>query len=146
MIVLIVVISLSILIIVHELGHFLAAKGFKVKVEEFGFGFPPKIWGKQKGETTYSVNLLPFGGFVRIFGEDSTEPLGERSFTGQSIWRRSVMVLAGVFMNVVLGWLILSVVFMFGSPEHLLISDIQAGSLVKRSSSKAATLFLKRAI
>ncbi|MEK7087006.1 MAG: site-2 protease family protein, partial [Patescibacteria group bacterium] len=70
MIILIVVISLSILILVHELGHFLTAKFFGVRVDEFGIGFPPKLFGKKVGGTVYSVNLLPFGGFVKIFGED----------------------------------------------------------------------------
>ena len=65
-----VIIFLSILILVHELGHFLVAKKFGLFVEEFGFGLPPKIWSKKIGETIYSINALPFGGFVKIFGED----------------------------------------------------------------------------
>ncbi|MEK9194627.1 MAG: site-2 protease family protein, partial [Patescibacteria group bacterium] len=70
MIILFVIIGLSLLILVHELGHFLTAKIFGVKVEEFGLGFPPRLFGKKRGETTYSVNALPFGGFVKIYGED----------------------------------------------------------------------------
>ena len=72
MTILIVIISLSLLILVHEAGHFFAAKFFGVRVDEFGLGFPPRIFGKKIGETTYSINLLPLGGFVKIYGEDST--------------------------------------------------------------------------
>ena len=64
---------LAVLIITHEFGHFLFAKLSQVKVEEFGFGFPPRIFGFKKGETIYSVNLIPFGGFVKIFGEEGEE-------------------------------------------------------------------------
>src|SRR5690242_897141 len=64
---------LAILVLTHELGHFLIAKWNGIKVEEFGFGFPPRIFGVQKGETLYSVNWIPFGGFVKILGEDPTQ-------------------------------------------------------------------------
>jgi len=150
MVILIVIVSLSILILVHELGHFLLAKLFGVKVEEFGLGFPPRLWGKKIGETVYSLNLLLFGGFVKIFGEDgekqfqstnSSESTNNirisdgfvdsdygRSFIGQPIWQRSVIVLAGIFMNLVLGWLVLSVVFMLGSPSHLMVADVAPDS------------------
>ncbi|MGH7249414.1 MAG: site-2 protease family protein [Minisyncoccia bacterium] len=67
--ILIFVIILLVLVIVHEAGHFFVAKMFGIKVEEFGFGFPPKLFGKKFGETEYTVNLLPLGGFVKIFGE-----------------------------------------------------------------------------
>ncbi|PJA22475.1 RIP metalloprotease RseP, partial [Candidatus Beckwithbacteria bacterium CG_4_10_14_0_2_um_filter_47_25] len=63
-------IILSVLIFVHELGHFLSAKKHGIKVEEFGFGYPPRIFGLNRGGTIYSLNLLPFGGFVRMLGED----------------------------------------------------------------------------
>lgn len=68
-----VIIFLSILILVHELGHFLTAKKFGLLVEEFGLGLPPRIWGKKIGETIYSINALPFGGFVKIYGENQSE-------------------------------------------------------------------------
>lgn len=153
MVILIVIVSLSILILVHELGHFLLAKLFGVKVEEFGLGFPPRLWKKKIGETVYSLNLLLFGGFVKIFGEDGEKqsqptnapestkiriPSGHsdvfvdldrgRSFAAQPIWQRSVIVLAGIFMNLILGWLVLSVVFMLGSPSHLMVADVASDS------------------
>ena len=74
-----VIIFLSILVLVHELGHFLAAKKFGLLVEEFGFGLPPRIWGKKIGETIYSINALPFGGFDKIYGEDREESLSKQS-------------------------------------------------------------------
>ncbi|MBI5079438.1 RIP metalloprotease RseP [Candidatus Wolfebacteria bacterium] len=73
------IIFLSILILVHELGHFWAAKKFGLLIEEFGIGLPPRIWGKKIGETIYSVNALPIGGFVKIFGEDGKDSLSEQS-------------------------------------------------------------------
>ena len=75
---LLVVPVLSLLVFIHELGHFLTAKKFGIKVTEFGLGFPPRIWGITFGETRYSINLIPLGGFVKMVGEeDPTEP---RSF------------------------------------------------------------------
>ena len=73
MTVIIFIIILAILIFTHELGHFSAAKKFGIRVDEFGFGFPPKLLSFKKGETEYSINLIPIGGFVKIFGENSDE-------------------------------------------------------------------------
>ena len=63
---LVFILILSVLVLIHELGHFIVAKRLGIKVEEFGYGFPPRIWGKRIGETLYSINLLPIGGFVKI--------------------------------------------------------------------------------
>src|SRR5438045_1786043 len=68
--ILILLLLLTILVLIHELGHFIMAKKFGIKVEEFGFGFPPRLWGKKHGETIYSINWLPIGGFVKLYGED----------------------------------------------------------------------------
>lgn len=144
MIILIVVISLSILILVHEAGHFFAAKFFRVKVHEFGLGFPPKILSKRIGETVYTLNLLPFGGFVKIHGEDDEAgETGPDSFGGQPVWKRSAIVLAGVLMNVVLGWLALSMVFAIGSPEHLAIADVTSGSPAEIAKLKSGDVILE---
>ncbi|KXK11942.1 MAG: putative zinc metalloprotease [Microgenomates bacterium OLB23] len=70
-------IVLSILVIIHELGHFVAAKINGIKVEEFGFGLPPRVWGIRVGETLYSLNALPFGGFVKVLGEEEEELTGK---------------------------------------------------------------------
>lgn len=107
--VLIFIFTLLILVVIHELGHFLMAKRFKIKVEEFGFGIPPRIFGKKIGETIYSLNLLPIGGFVRLLGEDSTDKntlKNPRSFASQKPWKRILVVVAGVAMNLILAWII----------------------------------------
>ncbi len=122
-----VIIGLALLIFVHEAGHFVSAKLMKMKVEEFGFGFPPRIWGKKIGETLYSVNALPFGGFVRLLGEDE-ETTTKGGFMDQPFWKRLPVLLAGVVMNFVIGWLLLTVVFMAGAPQHLAIADVASGS------------------
>jgi len=116
-------IVLSILVLVHEGGHFLAAKKAGIKVEEFGFGYPPRIWAKKIGETEYSVNAIPFGGFVRLYGdpaEGEVEKIRDfkRSFWGKSKKARSAVILAGVVANFLLGVFIFSIVYSFtGIPQ-----------------------------
>jgi regulator of sigma E protease len=103
------IIILSILVLIHEFGHFIVAKKLGIRVEEFGLGLPPRLFGKKIGETMYSLNALPFGGFVKVTGEDlgdapSLEALASdtRSFMSRNPWQRIAVLLAGVFMNVVL--------------------------------------------
>jgi len=128
MTILLVVLGISILILVHELGHFLAAKFFNVKVEEFGFGFPPRLFYKQVGETKYSINLLPLGGFVKLLGESPAAPVPEtekhRSFSSQNAGKRTLIIIAGVLMNFFIGWLIVSFIFMVGAPSALLVTNV----------------------
>lgn len=111
---------LGLLVLIHEFGHFITAKRAGIKVEEFAFGFPPRIWSIKKGETEYSLNLLPFGGYVKMLGEDedasASEKKNERSFAHQSVWTRAKVVVAGVVMNFLLGWLLISLGFMIGMP------------------------------
>ncbi len=142
-----IIIGLALLIIVHELGHFLMAKFFKVKVEEFGIGFPPKLLAKKIGETIYSLNLLPLGGFVKIYGEDFLERIEiqdqERSFSHQPIWRRSLIVLAGIFMNIIFAWLLLSFVLMIGLPSRLFISKVFPDSPAFFAGLKSGDLIIE---
>ena len=107
MFIFIALVSLLLLIVVHELGHFALAKKFRVKVEEFGIGIPPRVLGKKLGETMYSFNLLPVGAFVRLEGEEK-EVESERSFSRKPIWQRALIVVGGV----VAGWL--AAFFLFG--------------------------------
>jgi regulator of sigma E protease len=111
---------LGLLIMVHELGHFLAAKKAGVRVDEFGFGFPPKLWSKKIGETTYSLNWIPFGGFVKILGENPDEPLPEedkkRALTAKPKILQAWVLFAGVFCNFLLAWLLLSLGLLVGLP------------------------------
>lgn len=93
--ILIVILSLVVLITLHELGHFLFAKKFDVKVHEFGIGIPPRMVGKKIGETIYSINWIPLGGFVRMLGEDERVD-DERSFSQKPAWQRAIILVAGV--------------------------------------------------
>jgi len=99
---LIFIVVIGILVVVHEFGHFIVAKRAGMKVEEFGFGFPPRLWGIKKGETIYSINLIPFGGFVKIYGEEGEHRDEPRSFSSKSIGTRLKVVVAGVVMNFLL--------------------------------------------
>ncbi len=125
--------GLSLLILAHEAGHFFAAKFFKLKVDEFGFGFPPRMFSWKRGETLYSLNWLPFGGFVRIAGEqdgienDPSIPR-DRLFNTQPLWKRLIVIVAGVLINFIAGWLIISGVFMAGMPTAVVINEVRPGS------------------
>ncbi len=132
-----VIIFLSILILVHELGHFWFAKKFGLLVEEFGFGLPPKIWSKKIGETVYSFNALPFGGFVKIFGEDGGAVGQLRSFPSISLGRRAVIIAAGVLMNFLFGWLTLSAIFSIGLPPTVVITEVRENSPAMETGLKA---------
>ncbi|MBI2011900.1 site-2 protease family protein [Candidatus Daviesbacteria bacterium] len=107
--VILIIVTLLILVVIHEMGHYLAAKKFNIKVLEFGFGIPPRAWGKKIGETIYSLNWLPLGGFVRLLGEDEVDKAvleNERSFAAASVSKRIVVALAGVVMNLFLAWVL----------------------------------------
>jgi len=117
-------ISLIGLLILHEFGHFILAKKFGVKVEEFGIGYPPRIFGKKFGETIYSINLLPFGAFVKILGEDAQRPEEERtddprSFNKKPIWQRASILVAGCISFWIVSAVLLSVVMNLGVPRAI---------------------------
>jgi regulator of sigma E protease len=109
------------LIVIHELGHFSIAKYFGIRVDEFGVGFPPKLFGIQKGETVYSLNAIPFGGFVKIFGENPDEdsiagPDSARSMVNKPKWVQVAVLAAGVTFNALFAWLVISLTLMIGVP------------------------------
>ena len=138
---------LSILVFAHESGHFFTARRFGVKAEEFGFGFPPRAigWYKNingkwrkivgnasvesletstdknlrpgKKQTIYSLNWLPLGGFVKIKGQDGEEKDNSDSFAAKKIWKRIIILSAGVVMNIILAWLLFSVAYLIGLPQ-----------------------------
>jgi len=143
------VLVLSFLILIHELGHFIAAKKSGVYVEEFGIGLPPRLFGKKFGETIYSINALPFGGFVKLHGENSLDSIKypKRSFLKKSKKIRILIITAGVLMNFFVGILAFSITYSFsgiprntgevkvievvpGSPAQ--ISGILVGDIVKK--------------
>jgi regulator of sigma E protease len=119
-------------VFVHELGHFIVAKKSGMKVEEFGFGFPPRVVGIQKVDgkwkmvwghresntdnTVYSINAIPLGGFVKIMGENNTDTENPQSFINKPFGKRLLTLLAGVLMNVILAWVILSIGLAVGLP------------------------------
>lgn len=109
--ILIFIIVLGVLVLVHELGHFVMAKRAGMKVEEFGFGFPPRLWGIKRGETIYSINWIPFGGFVKILGEsrESKEADNTGSFSSKKAGPRAKVIVAGVVMNIILAFVLLAV-------------------------------------
>lgn len=132
-----------VLVLVHEFGHFWVAKKTDMRVDEFGIGFPPKVASVKRGETTYSFNLLPIGGFVRIFGEDATDaenaPDKDRSFIAKSPLQQSAVLIAGVTANMLFAWLLFVSVMALGVPTvvdeamasddaRLVISEVLPGS------------------
>ena len=133
--ILVFIVILGLLVFVHELGHFIMAKRAGMKVEEFGFGFPPRLFGIKKGETTYTVNLIPLGGFVKIVGEDGLDTSDPESFGNKSAWRRFSVLIAGVVMNVILAWVLVSIGMGLGLPTVLSEGDaLPAGAHVRNVS------------
>ncbi len=124
MAILVFLLILTVLVLIHEAGHFFVAKKLGIKVEEFGIGLPPRIFGIRRGETLYSLNWLPIGGFVKLYGEDqagggkvqkskvesSKSDIG-RAFFARPPWQRGIVVVAGVVMNFLLAVVIISYLF-----------------------------------
>jgi len=117
--IIIFIIILGVLVFIHELGHFFLAKWNNVKVDEFGFGYPPRAMTlfKRKG-TRYTLNWIPFGGFVRMRGEDGEDKDGkdkERNFKYKKPWQKILILVAGVVTNFIFAWILISISFMFGA-------------------------------
>lgn len=130
-----IIIFLAALIVTHEFGHFITAKLFKLRVDEFAFGFPPRIFAKKWKDTLYTLNAIPFGGFVKIFGEneEGIKEGGEivsrdelnRSFYIQPAWKRFIIIAAGVIMNFFVGWMAFSIILFFvGIPQSLYVKTV----------------------
>lgn len=132
--ILVFLLVLSILVIVHELGHFIMARRAGVLVEEFGFGLPPRLFGKKIGETLYSINALPFGGFVKLHGENTEESISNprRAFLNKKLETKVGIIVAGVVMNFLLAVVAFAIVYYFsGIPKDtgkVKVLDIAAGS------------------
>jgi regulator of sigma E protease len=114
------VVVLSVIVIVHELGHFISAKATGVKVEEFGLGYPPRLLSFKRGETRYSLNAIPFGGFTKMAGEE--DPSEPRSLASKSIGTRLLVLSAGSLMNFLLPLILLSVSFMV--PHDIVMGEV----------------------
>lgn len=130
LIILVVFLSIIGLLVLHEFGHFIIAKKLGVKVEEFGVGYPPRLFGKKIGDTLYSINLLPFGAFVKILGEGGEKSKLEdyQSFSSKSVGQRALILLGGVVSFWIIAVVLLSIVFAMGVPQ--VISDEESGPLV----------------
>lgn len=145
---------LSVLVIVHEAGHFFVAKLLKIKVEEFGFGLPPRIFGIKYGETLYSLNWLPIGGFVKLYGEDeagsgsvtlkpkkqSTKDI-HRAYFSRPKWQKALVVAAGVIMNFLLAVIIISYLYSSaGVPtpsDKVMVSQVIKGAPAQEAGLRA---------
>ncbi len=110
------IIIFSILVFTHEWGHFYTAKKMGIKVEEFGMGLPPRIWGFKRKGTLFSINWIPFGGFVKIFGENEEIKGNKAAFSSKTVWQRMLVISAGVLTNLFVGFLVLMVGFWMTMP------------------------------
>src|SRR5690606_8025540 len=116
------IVILAVLILVHELGHFIAARSVGARVDEFGIGFPPRIWAfrPQGSETEYSINWIPFGGFVKILGENGDEPLASeevhRSLASKSPLAQIAGLGAGAIYSIIFSWVLIASAFKIGAP------------------------------
>src|SRR3989344_1139596 len=147
MTVLLFIVILGVLVFVHEFGHFIIAKRSGIRVDEFAIGFPPRIVSKKFGETNYALNLIPFGGYVKIHGEDPADPSADsmadnsRSFSSKNRAIQTLVLLGGISMNFIFAWLLISGLFIFGMTvsssdypgqslqnERLMIVDVFAES------------------
>ena len=129
------IVALFVIILVHELAHFITAKRAGVKVEEFGIGFPPRIYGIRRGETIYSVNAVPVGAFVKSVGED--DPTVPRSLASKGPWTRLLVYAAGPLANVFLALILLSAFFTL--PTNVLLGNgLMVHSIVRSSPAEEA--------
>lgn len=138
------VVMLVVLVLTHEFGHFITAKLCKVKVEEFGIGFPPRIWGFKKGETLYTINAIPIGGFTKLQGEE--DPSEPGSLAGKSIPVRLLVLSAGSLLNILLPVLLFIISFMIPhniTMEKVMIEDVAAGSPAQAAGIEPGDRILK---
>ncbi len=136
------VIALGLLVFIHEFGHFIVAKKQGIGVETFSIGFGPKLFGFTRGETKYVVSLLPFGGYVKLHGEDPDAPESKdendkKAYSRRPIWQRVLVVFAGPGMNLLLALLIMPVVFMIGRMEPIFLDQPPVVVGVRHDSAAA---------
>lgn len=135
--IIIFIVILLVLVVSHEFGHFIVAKKSNIRVDEFSFGFPPKLFGKKIGETTYNFNALPLGGYVKIYGENPDEESmngidSKRSFVNKPRYIQAAVLFAGVTMNFLVAWLLLSIGFMSGLPTST--GAIPKGAIIENQA------------
>jgi len=128
------IIVLSVLVIVHELGHFITAKATGVLVEEFGIGFPPRLYGKKWGDTIYSINWIPFGGFNHISGE--VDPKAPRALAARGYGVRLLVIGGGIVMNLLLPFVLLSATYMI--PHDIVSGQVMVEEVAPGSPAEMA--------
>lgn len=140
---------LFVLILVHEFGHFITAKWSKMRVDEFAIGFPPRVASWTKGETTYALNLLPIGGYVKIYGEngeDAETPDTPRAFSHRPKHLQAIVLVAGVTMNILLAFVLYASTYMIGvavavpEEERSATSELVVGSILPDGPASEAGL------
>lgn len=154
------VVILAVLVLVHEAGHFFAARIFGIRADEFGFGFPPRLFGAQKlkngqwkflgargegdrdGGTVYSLNWFPLGGFVKIKGESGENQKDQDSFASRPVWQRGIVLAAGVTMNVVLAFVLLVAALMIGMPQDM--SNLSDAEMTKVKNPQVQILEVEK--
>lgn len=136
------IVTLGILIFIHELGHFLIAKKVGIRVEKFSLGFPPNIFSKQIGETIYCIGCIPLGGYVKMIGENPDEEAtgAPHEFMSKSVLQRSAVIFAGPFMNYILAMVLFTSIFLYGQPvvdnDHLIVGTVEKGDPAYRAGLK----------
>src|SRR3954447_11718758 len=130
---------ISLMMFVHELGHFITARMAGITVQEFGFGLPPRLWGyKAKNGVIYSINWIPFGAFVKMLGEE--DPTAPGSFASKPRGIRALVLAAGSGMNFILAVIAFSLVFVTSGPRIALDGSVQFSSIAPGSPAEAAGL------
>lgn len=152
------VLIFSLLVVVHELGHFLAAKKAGVKVEEFAIGMPPRIWSKKVGETRYAINAIPLGGYVKLYGEEGSKDTSPKNLQNKTAGQKILIFSAGVLMNFFLAYLLLTGFYLFGgrtiiegmekytgiiNTQKVLVSEVEEGSPAATEGILTGDIILK---
>jgi len=149
----------GILVFVHELGHFLAARFFGVRVDEFAFGFPPRIWAKKKGNTQYAINLIPIGGYVKLWGEEGEGSKDQKdNYLSKKPWQKIVILGSGVLMNFLLAYFLLVLFFTIGgkplipgmadhpkviNTQRVQVNDVTSGSPAEKSEIRPGDVIVE---
>lgn len=132
----------TVVVTVHELGHFLLAKWNHIEVTEFAIGMGPKLIGKQIGETLYSIRLFPLGGFCAM-GEDETENLSENNFNKKSVWARISVIAAGPIFNFILAFLLSMIIVGFSGYSSPVLEGVEPGTPAAESGIQAGDKLVK---
>lgn len=136
---------LTVLVVVHELGHFILAKLNGVWVEEFGVGLPPRVWSKKIGETVYSLNAIPLGGFVRLHGETGMDEIYDpkRAFVNKGTLAKSLIIIAGIVVNFIFGVFLFAVVYSFVPEEKVEpLGYVQVVDVIANSPAQTAGILV----